>query len=135
MSSSFSVITTECHHFGDPQGLFEKEAPGATFVGAGHETKFQVEGIDTRQQSILMFRSFNVNFRTNVLSVNGQVLDRAIVRSVEREWKTQIVILPPGLIKLGENALRIESRDRTGEPGGNLDDFLVTDLVLWFKVG
>jgi hypothetical protein len=76
-----------------------------------------------------------VNFRGNVLSINGQTLDHAIARSVEREWKTQMVVLPSGLVKQGKNALTIESRTRTGESEGNLDDFLVTDLVLWYDAG
>lgn len=132
MSSSFTVITTASHHFGDHEGMFEKEDPTATFVGHSHTTEFEVAGVDTRHSTLLMFKSFNVNFRTNVLSVNGQVVERAIARSVEREWKTQLVVLPAGLIKLGTNAVTIESRTRTGEASGNLDDFLITDLVLWF---
>jgi hypothetical protein len=135
MSTSFTVITTASQHYGDHEGMFEKEAPGSTFVGAGNTQSFGVSGIDTGQQAILMFRSFNVNFRTNVLSLNGQTLERAIARSVEREWKTQMVILPPGLVKDGENELRIESRTRTGDSDGNLDDFLITDLVLWYQAG
>ncbi|MEO0972166.1 MAG: hypothetical protein AAFX85_03660 [Pseudomonadota bacterium] len=132
MSSSFTVITTASHHFGDHEGMFEKEDPTATFVGASHSTQFDVAGIDEGQQSLLMFRSFNVNFRTNVLSINGQVVERAISRSVEREWKTQLVVLPAGVVKAGANTVTIESRTRTGETEGNLDDFIVTDLVLQY---
>ncbi len=133
MSSSFTVITTASHHFGDHEGMFEKEDPTATFVGHAHSAEFEVSGIDAGQQSLLIFRSFNVNFRTNVLAINGQVVERAIARSVEREWKTQLVILPAGLVKDGSNTISIESRTRTGESEGNLDDFLVTDLVLQYQ--
>jgi hypothetical protein len=67
--------------------------------------------------------------------VNGQEVERAIARSVEREWKTQVIVLPAGLIKLGTNSISIESRTRTGEKEGNLDDFIITDLILWYQAG
>ena len=44
-------------------------------------------------------------------------------------------LLPAGLIKLGANTISLESRTRTGETDGNLDDFIVTDLILWYQAG
>jgi len=147
MGTDYTVIQPVRQRFGDnPSGLpgkshtdweeqsVESEAP---FVGLAKDFPFQCPSVDRSQWAVLQFNSLGVSTYDNVIQVNGVNIPGGI--SVGPSWPFETPYVPlwnnhsllvePGV--LGEqNILHIAS----GSGGtGNHDDFLIDNVVIWFK--
>jgi hypothetical protein len=100
---------------------------------------FQCPNVDRSQQAILLFQSQGVNIRQR-LEINGQEIFGGIPASVEflstptalrrvAQWNGNVMLVHPGVLQ-ESNVLRIQAGD-TGD--GNIDDFIVDNLVVVFK--
>ena len=63
----------------------------------------------------------------------GQDFDVGLVAGPEKYWISEIRLIQKDLLKASGNTLYIEARNSAGNSGGNLDDFLIDNLVVFYK--
>lgn len=143
MATDFTIILSQRRHFGDDQNLFG-DAP---FIGPNDsvfdgEFSFNCQNIDLRKDAILMFQSRHVTHEKNIFRINGLEVFGGLPVSPAREsaaasgWNSNVLIVNPtrhSLEGMSSNRLLIESRDSKGLKTGNRDDFVVDNIVLFFK--
>ena len=133
MSTDFTIVLDSPQHFGNTEGRFKKDVPDAEFVGQLKTYTFGTPRADGGK-GLLMFEALGVNSRHNVLMVNGKDVSGGLRRVVEHEWQGHVTVVPEGAFRPdGDNELLVESRTLQGESEGNLDDFVVTNVVAMFK--
>ncbi len=133
MSTDFTIVVDSPQHFGNTEGRFKKDVPGAEFVGQSKTYSFGTPRADGGK-GLLMFEAIGVNSRYNRLMVNGKDVSGGLRRVVEHEWQGHVAVVPEGTFRPdGDNELSVESRTLTGASEGNLDDFVVTNVVAMFK--
>jgi hypothetical protein len=80
-----------------------------------------------------LFQSRDVGFHRNVLRINDKDVPRGIpVNPDGGGWNGNVVLIPPNFLT-GVDRLRIQARNRSGEGGGNLDDFLIDNMVILYR--
>jgi len=134
ISTTYSIILglggEQPVHVGDEEG----EVSGGTFEGATFEKTFGAPNVSPANAAVLMFRTFGVHHPTNIIQINGTDIPGGIEVS-STGWNTQVAILNPGvLMPTGINQLFVESRNAAGGAGGNLDDFLIGHMVLFYTL-
>jgi hypothetical protein len=140
MALDFTVVITVRQRFGDNDiedvGL-ETEAP---FVGSQKDFEFHCPNVDSRQQAVLLFQCMGTNAQQS-MEINGQQIFGGIPAAFDflttptqeirtrAEWNGNVMLIQPGVLR-ENNVLRI----RAGElSNGNLDDFIIDNLVVMFK--
>jgi hypothetical protein len=131
MASDFVVIVNVRQHYGNERGVF---GPELTFAGNNKDFTFDCPGIDTRAQGILLFQTRDVDNETNFFNVNGHDIPGGIPRSAARDdWNGNVAIVGGGWLQESGNVLQIGARDERGSLLGNLDDFLIDNIVLFYR--
>lgn len=146
MALDFTVVIVVRQRFGDREeddlGL-ETEAP---FVGSQKDFPFRCPGVDTSQQAILLFQCQGANVQQS-LEINDQRIFGGIPPAVEQaafpvpvegqiqnfavaQWSGNVMLVHPGVLQ-EDNVLRIQARE-IGD-SGNLDNFIIDNLVVVFK--
>jgi hypothetical protein len=147
MATDYTVIQAVRQRFGDsPSGKLgrpgmdwgeypvESEAP---FVGASKDFSFNCPSVDRSQWGILQFAALGVSDHDNVIQING--VDVAGGIGVGPSWPylhphvplwNMHSLLVEGRTLREQNVLHIES---SPDADGNLDDFLIDNVVIWFK--
>ncbi len=151
MASDYTVIEAVRHQFGDDPGrgrdLYTNEQPlggfeaGEPFVGISHKFVFNCPSVDGSEMAILQFNIIGNTYRTNIIRVNGVDLPGGMYQNptstlvegtgAEPLWHTQSLLVPAGCLREDKNILHIESTDPYG---GDFDDFIVDNIVIWFKL-
>jgi len=141
MALDFTVVITVRQRFGDTDaddvGL-ETEAP---FVGSDKQFAFRCPNVDPRKQAILLFQCMGANVQQG-LEINGQQIFGGIPSAIEiatlpdpamvffrAQWNGNVMLIHPGVLQ-ENNVLRIRAGDLGG---GNIDDFIIDNLVVIFK--
>ena len=150
MAVDYTIIIRVRQRFGDDKSepLEPQLETGAPFVGASKEFAFATPNVDRSQDAILQFQSLGVSHRANVIQINGTGLFGGLSTSIEgvatefageftgnfvrQMWMTHSLLVQPGLLR-AENTLRIESRDGEGGTGGNLDNFIIDNALIFYK--
>jgi len=129
---NYTVISRVRAHFGDDPD----ELPGA-FWGQQGDMNFDCPGIDPRQDAVLMFQSLAVSWGNNVFTINDETVYGAIPTTIEdnEAWTANILLVGSGTLRPANNVLHVESRNESGGTSGNLDDFVIDNLVLLYKTG
>lgn len=133
MATDLTVIQPVRQHFGNNSNLFQDEEPSAPFVGASRDYSFDCPGVDPSVPAVLMFQSFEVNFRSNIMTINGNTIFGGIPVSTGREWNGNVMLITPNRLQETGNTLHIEARNLNGGTGGNLDDFILDNIVVLYK--
>ncbi len=147
MSTDYTVIEAVRQRFGDsPDGglgspgedwdeyPIESEAP---FVGRSKDFRFTCPSIDRSQWGVLQFNSLAVSTWDNVIQVNGVGVPGGIhvgplwiyLDPHPPLWNTQSLLVDGSTLQ-ESNVLHIESTD---DGDGNFDDFILDNIVIWFK--
>ncbi len=135
MSTQFAVIFVTPQHFGNSEGRFAKEAAEVEFTGSAKTYSFDSPRADAGS-AVLMFEACGVDSRYNVMTINGKDISGGPRRATEVEWQGHISVIPEGTLKPdGPNSLYVESRSLSGESEGNLDDFLLANMVVMYGTG
>jgi hypothetical protein len=156
MASDYTVIEAVRHHFGDdPSGGIgpgqdpnEQELAGweagEPFVGVSHDFQFNCPFVDTSQMAVLQFNAYGVSYRTNIIRVNDVDVPGGIYFSPTFPdpsgedlgeiplWHIQSLLVPSNVLQDQGNILHIESTK--GLFTENFDDFIVDNIVIWFKL-
>ena len=135
MASHFTVILFQRQHFGDEPGTFSDIEPQVPFVGPMKNFLFDCPNVDPGESAFLMFQSRDVDHQRNVFQINGVGIFGGLPVSPSRDtWNSNILLVEPrhGLQEIG-NVLHVESRDSSGGSDGDIDDFIIDNVVIDYK--
>ena len=135
MATNFTVILFQRQHFGNEQGTFNDVEPSVPFVGPTKDFPFNCPNVDPGETAFLMFQSRDVDHQKNVFRINTVQVFGGLPASPSRDtWNGNILLIEPhhGLKETG-NILHVESRNTSGGGGGNLDDFIIDNVVIVYK--
>jgi hypothetical protein len=128
---NYSVIVNQRNHFGDEEDFL----PGV-FAGRRKDFRFDCPGVDPGQHSVLMFQALHVNSEKNVFTVNGQTLFGLPTTTEDKKaWAAQVLLVAPNTLRGSGNVLHVEARTNSGSPSGDVDDFVIDNVVLMYKTG
>jgi hypothetical protein len=127
--ANFRYIVSSTQHFGDePDFLF------GTYRGEDHDFTFDAPGVNQNRRAVLMLQTRQVSHDLNVIRINGVNITGALRQHGEGdEWFAQIGEIPSGVLQATGNVLRIIARNSDGGAGGNLDDFLIDNVVVMYQ--
>ena len=129
-TANFVSIAVGNQHFGDDPGAF---GGSGTYRGDDYDYYFNAPGVDPNRSAILMLSSFDVATHCNVVKINGVSISGALVAQESPEWASRIGYVPAGVLKATGNVLHIATRNVSCTTGGNLDDFLIYNVVLLYQ--
>src|SRR5262245_24960438 len=134
--TNFTVILSERQHFGSDPSAFGDVEPGVPFVGGAKDFIFDCPDVDAGETAYLMLQSRDVGHRKNVFQVNGADVAGGLPASPARNaWNSNILLIETQQpLKPTGNVLHIEARTSHGEASGDLDDFIVDNVVVVYKV-
>lgn len=150
MPSDFTVIQSVRQRFGDAtpdlaEITDEQEAP---FVGQSKEFSFSCPNVIRGETAILQFETLAVSAgqrqgtARNILRINGVDIPGGITAGATAEvqgrrlpyWKAHLLTVAPNVLR-EHNVLRIEAVNQPFGPGLTLDNFIVDNIVVTFKIG
>jgi hypothetical protein len=159
MPASFTVIIRVRQHFGDKPNTFsqfpfgvtiddfagasvESAAGSAPFVGRSKDFGFDCPGVNRAKESVLMFQTLGVQHEGNRIAVNPDSAPQPSVfggvpvipaqSGVLPTWSANVLLVGPGVVRETGNVLRIESRSLPETGTGELDDFVIDNVVLMY---
>ena len=135
MTSNFTVIVFSRHHFGDQAGVFNDfEATPPPFVGSQNNFVFDCPNVDPSETAFLTFQSVGGAHNGNIFVVNGIGVFGGLPRGPRNGWRANTVLVEPRhQLRATGNILRVQARDAAGGPGGNIDDFMIDNVVIVYK--
>ena len=135
MATNFIVILFQRQHFGNEQGTFNDIEPNVPFVGPTKDFSFNCPNVDPGEPAFLMFQSRDVDHQRNVFQINGVDVFGGISASPDRDtWNGNILLIEPRhQLRATGNVLHVRSRNSSGGSGGNIDDFIIDNVVIVYK--
>jgi len=135
MATNFTVIQFQRQHFGNEPGSFNDIEPDVPFVGPAKDFAFDCPKVDPNDTALLLFQSRDVSHTRNVFHVNGiQVFGGLPVSPSRETWNGNVLLIERhhGLRATG-NVLHVGSRNASGGAGGDIDDFMIDNVVIQYK--
>lgn len=128
----FTVVSRVRQHFGDNPGTL----PGV-FAGQTKDFGFDCPGVDPRQEAVLTFQALGVGHDRSKLTVNDRVVFGDVPRTgnSNTDWAAQTLLVSPNTLRSTGNVLTVESRNSSGGSSGGLDEFVLDNLVVFYKTG
>ena len=135
MATNFTVILFQRQHFGDERTTFNDIEPNVLFAGRTKDFSFNCPSVDPGETAFLTFQSRDVDHQRNVFQVNGVDVFGGLPASPGREtWNGNTLLIEPHhQLKATGNVLHVESRNLSGGSSGNLDDFILDNVVIVYK--
>lgn len=135
MASNFTVILFQRQHFGNEPGSFNDIEPDVPFAGPTKDFPFDCPGVNPGETAFLMFQSRDVDHRRNILQINGVDVFGGLPASPARDaWNGNILLVESHhQLKATGNVLRVESRNSSGGGSGDIDDFIIDNVVITYK--
>ncbi len=135
MATNYTVVLFSRQHFGNDAGVFNDVEPNVVFVGPAKDFPFDCPGINTAEAAILMFQSRDVDHQQNIFRVNGVDMFGGLPASPARNaWNGSIVLVERHhQLKATGNVLRVEARRSDGSSTGDVDDFILDNVVIIYK--
>jgi hypothetical protein len=134
MGSDFTVIIRVRQHFGDDQDSM----PGA-FVGNNNSYPFPCPNVDSTQEAVLLFQTLGVSHDRNFIAVNStgatgepEVYGGIPVSRSDQDWNGNVMLIRPGVLS-ENNILRLGARASNGSLLGDIDEFVIDNVVILFK--
>ncbi len=136
MATNFTVILFQRQHFGNDPGTFNDIEPDVPFAGSAKNFSFDCADVDPGETAVLMFQSRDVDHRRNILRVNGVDVFGGLPVSPARDaWNANVLLIEPHhQLKATGNVLHVESRTSSGESTGDVDDFIIDNVVIVYKI-
>jgi hypothetical protein len=136
MASDFTVIRAVRARFGDSTGDLAGEK-GAPNLGVATNLPFDCPKLNANEMAVLQFESTDVTVDANVMSINGRPLSAPLRKSTgfadTVRWTANLVLIDKGVLKPTGNLLHVEARTDTGGTTGNRDDFILDNIVVFYK--
>ncbi len=136
MATNFTVILFQRQHFGNEPGVFNDIEPNVPFAGSTKDFAFDCPGIDPSETAFLMFQSRDVDHQRNIFQINGVDVFGGLPASPARDaWNGNILLIEPHhQLRATGNALHVESRNSSGGRGDAIDDFIIDNVVVMYKI-
>lgn len=134
MSSDFTVVSSVRQGFGNEPAYLKSIEPSVPFVGPTKDFLFACPGVKSDEFAVLMFQSRDVDFSKNIITVNGKEVAGGIPLSPDKNtWNGNVMLIAQGVLRPAGNELHIESRNEAGSGGGDIDDFILDNIVVMYK--
>lgn len=135
MATDYTVIRFQRQHFGNQQGVFNDIEPGVEFAGPAKDYSFPCPNVNPREAAFLMFQSRDVDLPRNIFRINGVDIFGGLPVSPNRDtWNGNIMLIESRHeLKPTNNVLHVESRNASGGSNGDLDDFIIDNVVIVYK--
>jgi hypothetical protein len=134
MGSDFTVIIRVRQHFGDDQDSM----PGA-FVGNNNSYPFRCPNVDSTQEAVLLFQTLGVSHDRNAITVNStvptgepEVYGGIPVSRSDQDWNGNVMLIRPDVLR-ENNILGLGARNSDGGLLGDIDEFVIDNVVVLFK--
>ena len=133
MATDFTTIVTQRQHFGDEQGAFN-DVPNK-LVGRKKDFTFNCPNVNPNETAFLIFQSRDVDHQRNIVKVNTLDVFGGLPQSPNRDtWNGNILLIgSQHKLTATNNVLHVESRNENGETGGDIDDFIIDNVVIVYK--
>jgi hypothetical protein len=127
---NYTIIANVRQHFGNEPDFL----PGA-FVGQKKDFSFDCPSVDQSEVAVLMFQSLHVSTTRNVFTINGEAVfgDLPTTTDDKEAWAGQVLLVSPNVLRRTSNVLHVESRTGSGGTSGDIDDFVIDNVVLFYK--
>ena len=135
MGTNFTVIQFQRQHFGNQPGSFNDIEADVPFAGPAKDFVFDCPKVNPNDTALLLFQSRDVSHARHVFQVNGiQVFGGLPVSPSRDTWNGNVLLVERhhGLRETG-NVLRVESRNTSGGADGDIDDFIIDNVVIQYK--
>lgn len=134
MATNFTTIVAQRQHFGDEQGTFNDVEPHLRVIPKKDFT-FDCPNVNPGETAFLMFQSRDVDHQRNIFRVNKVDIFGGLPASPSRDaWNGNILLIGSHhQLKATNNVLHVESRNENGEGGGDIDDFIIDNMVIVYK--
>jgi hypothetical protein len=119
---------------------FEDSAP---FVGRSKTWEFDCPNIDRSGDAVLAFQELGVSSNRHLLSINGALIAGGIPMGgflsagpsdvAVGIWSAELLLVPPNVLRQTENQLTVDARNRDGGATGEVENFVLDNLVLFYK--
>jgi hypothetical protein len=135
MTTNFTVILFQRQHFGNDPGSLDDIEPDLPFAGAAKSFSFDCPEVNPGETALLLFQSRDVDHRGNILQINSVDVFGGVPVSPARDaWNANILLIEPRhQLKATGNVLNVESRTSSGESTGDVDDFIIDNVVIAYK--
>lgn len=135
MATNYTVVLFSRQHLGNEAGVFNDVEPNVVFVGRAKDFPFDCPGINTAEAAVLMFQSRDVDHQRNILRVNGVDVFGGLPASPARdEWNGNILLVERHhQLEATGNVLSVEARRADGGSTGDVDDFILDNVVIMYK--
>ena len=135
MATNYTVVLFSRQHIGNDPGVFNDVEPNVVFVGRAKDFPFDCPGVNSAEAAFLMFQSRDVDHQRNVLRVNGVDVFGGLPASPARDaWNGNILLVERHhQLKATGNVLRVEARTSDGGSAGDVDDFILDNVVIMYK--
>jgi hypothetical protein len=139
MGSDFTVILSVRQHFGDEASYLTDVEPGLPFVGAARDFRFDCPRIEPEADAVLMFQTRDVDTNRNIIEINPATAQQPTVfggipvSPSKDTWNGNTMVIRPGVLREINNVLHIEARNSSGGTGGDIDDFIIDNVVVLYK--
>ena len=87
------------------------------------------------ETAILLFQSRDVSHSRHILQINGTQVHGGLPVSPSRDtWNGNVLLVEPRhQLRATGNILRVEARNTSGGTAGDIDDFIVNNIVVQYK--
>ncbi len=135
MATDFTAVLSQRQHLGNEQGNFNDVEPNVLFVGPTKDFTFNCPSVNPGETAFLMFQSRDVDHQRNIFRVNGVDIFGGLPASPSKDtWNGNILLLHSRhQLKATDNVLHVESRNARGGGGGDIDDFIIDNVVIVYK--
>src|SRR5215510_6349703 len=136
MATNFTVILFQRQHFGNERGTFNDIEPNVPWAGSTKDFSFDCPGVNPSETAFLMFQSRDVDHQKNIFQINGVDVFGGLPASPSREaWNSNILLIESHhQLRATANVLHIESRNSNGGSADDLDDFILDNVVIVYKI-
>lgn len=125
--TEYLVILGKVKHLGDEPQCLGGEG---TFVGSLFEARFDLpDNVDIGEEAVIQCRIKHNEIDNKRFLLNFHPIDEVLEPHPENkdEWLQDIAVISKGILTPGENVLCIGYADE------RIDDFMVDNVVLWYK--
>ena len=117
-------------------GTFNDIEPNVPFAGSTKDFSFDCPGVNPSETAFLMFQSRDVDHQKNIFQINGVDVFGGLPTSPSRDaWNGNILLIEPHhQLRATGNVLHVESRNSSGGSGDDIDDFIIDNVVIVYKI-
>lgn len=135
MSTDFTVVLSGRRQFGDERGTFNDIEPKLKPAKRSDDISFNCPNVNPGETAYLMFQSRDVDHQQNFFKVNGVQVFGGLPASRSRDsWNGNILLIESRhKLTAANNVLHVESRNESGGSSGDIDDFIIDNVVIVYK--